>query len=121
MNTNQDNIALKQLVSALCSHIQDPMTLDELIKYVKSNDYSAEMALQHALLLLASVACRKAVTLWQPIETAPKDGTKILLGNRHVCADGYWLQAAYAGNGAWIWPYVNKTPTHWTPLVLCSF
>ena len=59
--------------------------------------------------------------VWQPIETAPKDGSVVLLGNRQVCADGYWLQEAYAGNGAWIWPYIQKTPTHWAPLNLPWF
>ena len=55
---------------------------------------------------------------WQPIETAPKDRSEILL-HREPCgsvANGYWLSEAYAGNGAWIWPYVHKTPTHWMPL-----
>lgn len=59
--------------------------------------------------------------IWQPIETAPKDGTKILLGNAQTCADGYWLQEAYAGNGAWIWPYIHRNPTHWMPLVLVPY
>lgn len=55
---------------------------------------------------------------WRPIETAPKDKSNIVL-LRQPCgsiADGFWLAEAYAGNGAWIWPYVHKTPTHWMPL-----
>ena len=54
---------------------------------------------------------------WQLIETAPKDGTCILLrgtGGRH--ADGFWEPRAYNGNGCWVWPYIHGTPTHWTPL-----
>lgn len=54
---------------------------------------------------------------WQALATAPRDGTVVLLigrGMRH--ADGYWEQAAYNGNGAWIWPYVHCNPTHWMPL-----
>ena len=55
---------------------------------------------------------------WQPIETAPKDGSYVLLAGkrREDIASGYWLQYAYACNGAWIWPFVLKDPTHWVPL-----
>lgn len=54
---------------------------------------------------------------WMPIAEAPKDGTAVLLlGARNKHADGYWLQSAYDGNGAWIWPFVYANPTHWQPL-----
>ena len=55
---------------------------------------------------------------WQPIETAPKDDSHVLLAGkrREDIASGYWLQSAYAGNGAWIWPFVHKSPIHWMPL-----
>jgi hypothetical protein len=53
---------------------------------------------------------------WQPIETAPKTGESILLGHAKGCADGRWLQAAYDGNGAWIWAYIHLNPTHWMSL-----
>ena len=57
-------------------------------------------------------------TAWQPIETAPKDKSNVVL-LRQRCgsvANGYFLAEAYAGNGAWIWAYIHKTPTHWMPL-----
>jgi hypothetical protein len=53
---------------------------------------------------------------WQPIETAPKDGSSVLLATALSYADGYWLQSAYDGNGAWIWPYAFKEPRYWMPL-----
>ena len=55
---------------------------------------------------------------WMPIETAPKDSGYLLLrgGREQDVASGYWLQAAYAGNGAWIWPFVHMTPRFWAPL-----
>lgn len=55
---------------------------------------------------------------WQPIETAPKDSGYLLLRGRREqdVASGYWLQSAYAGNGAWIWPFVHMTPMLWAPL-----
>ena len=57
---------------------------------------------------------------WRPIATAPKDRSEILLLNSRKgrAANGYWLSNAYDGNGAWIWPYVHLSPTHWMPLVL---
>ena len=54
---------------------------------------------------------------WQPIETAPRDGTRVLLyENGHYYAgetegdDGYW--SSFCGQ------YVVTTPdpTHWMPL-----
>ena len=55
---------------------------------------------------------------WMPIEAAPKDSGYLLLRGRREqdVASGYWLQSAYAGNGAWIWPFVHMTPRFWAPL-----
>ena len=55
---------------------------------------------------------------WRSIETAPKDSGYLLLrgGREQDVASGYWLQSAYAGNGAWIWPFVHMTPRLWAPL-----
>lgn len=59
---------------------------------------------------------------WMPIDSAPKDGSSVLLRSMAGTgvADGYWLQSAYNGNGAWIWPYVHKVPTHWMPIPAAS-
>lgn len=66
---------------------------------------------------LAAAREREARMQWQPIETAPRDGSSVLLlgrGGRH--ADGFWEAKAYAGNGCWVWPYVKCEPLHWMPL-----
>ena len=75
--------------------------------------------------------------VWQPIETAPKDGTSILLA-KAINADGkpirwedepetaqVFVQVAawWSGEDAWIVycsmvldPKLHFTPTHWMPL-----
>lgn len=72
---------------------------------------------------------------WQPIETAPKDGTLIILwdSNRELAVSGHWHSEPARddpSNGyehAWSW-WVSSNdtimwdggpddiPTHWTPL-----
>lgn len=77
---------------------------------------------------------------WQPIETAPKDGTKIDLlfpEPRGRTINCLWLQDRWTGpNGGWFWRsatwddfgellpehewnvnhYPHMQPTHWMPL-----
>lgn len=73
--------------------------------------------------------CLKAATTWRPIETAPKDGTAVLLFLEYTeCDDGagrksthidrcYWSDAEKGWDG-----YATSirngytTPTHWMPL-----
>jgi hypothetical protein len=46
-----------------------------------------------------------------PIETAPKDGTEVLLRSaRGHIADGF------ANPNCWVWPYIKQEPTYWQPL-----
>jgi hypothetical protein len=48
---------------------------------------------------------------WQTMETAPKDGSRILLATPSgKIADGFW-SLEYR---VWSWPYVMVEPTHWT-------
>jgi hypothetical protein len=68
--------------------------------------------------ILADVPELSAPLVWQPIETAPKDGTCILISNgkdgifsgMYV---GYWYQ-----EGGWKFSIKNRIPdaTHWMPL-----
>ncbi|MGX5719876.1 hypothetical protein [Shinella zoogloeoides] len=61
---------------------------------------------------------------WQPIETAPKDGTRILLvgGVFHdIPFAGYWNFSPYAPDRPWTTVVGRLTlyehcPTHWMPL-----
>ena len=49
---------------------------------------------------------------WLGIETAPNDGTSILLYSKSYIADGIWDVKFQC----WAWPYMGIEPTHWMPL-----
>ena len=70
------------------------------------NDTISEKSIQ----LAAMTAERNALRTWHPIETAPRDGTTVLLANPSGrITDGAW-HVEYA---VWAWPYVLMNPTHW--------
>lgn len=49
---------------------------------------------------------------WRSMESAPKDGTTVLLANGiHVCSG--WYDATGA---QWVASYGRTFPTHWMPL-----
>jgi len=58
---------------------------------------------------------------WQPIASAPKDGTGILLYRRyegkylHLVDVGQWRKEE-EGGPRWAWTYSTWEPTHWMPL-----
>ena len=54
---------------------------------------------------------------WQPIETAPKDGTVILTWTDGL-GDGAYMPMAYNAAGGWseYWGNSDLLPTHWMPL-----
>lgn len=57
--------------------------------------------------------------VWQPIETAPRDGTVITLTNAER-NEVYWMQWN-AINSVWVCPYgrftwIDGGPTHWRTL-----
>jgi len=61
---------------------------------------------------------------WQPIETAPRDGTSILVCVTHNTCDHTWETVQWIdwARGAYIWPIYQQRidipfpPTHWMPL-----
>jgi hypothetical protein len=79
------------------------------------------------------------VSEWQPIETAPRDGTNILVWVRGECAVAYWVKDAFGkcwglstprhkddpskmrtystlGPRLWEGMVIDEGPTHWRPL-----
>ena len=57
---------------------------------------------------------------WRPIETAPKDGTYVLVFSNEdgvdkaYCDEGFWFRMATAEYGNEFWEIEN--PTHWQRL-----
>jgi hypothetical protein len=50
---------------------------------------------------------------WMDIETAPRDGSVILLRGKKAIADGWFGGLTGAG---WVWPYIYAEPLYWMPL-----
>lgn len=61
----------------------------------------------------------RVMTEWQSIETAPKDGSAILLYGGPLQVVGSWKEFV-GGRGAWFGFYDGEpcieNPTHWMPL-----
>lgn len=67
------------------------------------------------------------MSAWQPIDTAPKDGTRVLLGAPQHVAGAKWLDMQRVEYGVvtqdlsywqiegFDWP-IGVQPTHWMPL-----
>lgn len=57
---------------------------------------------------------------WQPIDTAPKDGTRFLAAwRRLIGTDWGYVVMHYRDNRllvSWDHDYLNVKPTHWMPL-----
>lgn len=62
---------------------------------------------------------------WQPIETAPRDGTRVLLAHDEWVGAGAWCKEGNGNGPFWTdysvasWPYeeyAEIAPSHWMPL-----
>lgn len=65
---------------------------------------------------------------WQPIKTAPKDGTSVIIAVPHNDPSGFVVGEAYCNErrGGWWWANlsydddyadpIRQAPTHWMPL-----
>jgi len=69
----------------------------------------ADLYLQQARAAIA------AMQQWQPISTAPRDGTNILTFSLNYCSVRYWGEGE-DGDDAWQPRIRGVFPTHWMPL-----
>jgi hypothetical protein len=58
---------------------------------------------------------------WQPIETAPKDGTRVIARQGFTVDTMFWSKRIWAGGGGWVSDICRSetyvySPTHWMPL-----
>lgn len=93
---------------------------DELKQENDENCRLLGMSAERELALLAEIdrlKAKLAKTEWQPIETAPMDGTRVLV------TDGFMVGDAYFRRGDWWlyecgddWYSVTINPTNWMPL-----
>ena len=69
--------------------------------------------------LLEEITRLRAATAWQPIETAPRDGTTVLLWlvDGQMMIDGEYAIQGFHSARAWRTEFhVTAEPTHWQPL-----
>jgi hypothetical protein len=52
---------------------------------------------------------------WQPMETAPRDGSRFLFSNGQIVGTGLYLMGTSFAADSWQGAH-NTTPTHWMPL-----
>lgn len=109
-------------------HGKDNTPLQRNIVLKQCEDFLVEL---HEKALRARAADAGAGPRWEPIETAPKDGTKILVWTPHQHITRYdpsfrveivwWRPDPFRGKGEWSWrtartdSYIDP-PTHWQPL-----
>ncbi|MCZ4331051.1 DUF551 domain-containing protein [Castellaniella denitrificans] len=102
--------------------------LRDLLAILEDDVGAVPILLDHIEAQSAEIARLNAIQAWQPIETAPKDGTAILLGS----SDGAWIAkydpvypSGYRPKNPWFSLMLNRDymgrvpnakPTHWMSL-----
>lgn len=118
----------------------DQTALEVARQFIPVDGVAQQVALLQVAIIEAikkhSASSPLVADLWQPIETAPKDGTAILLTNGKDVAEGHWffeeggttehrdLDGRYIGQtesdgyDGWMdWDGgMQPDPTHWMPL-----
>lgn len=94
--------------------------LDRLGKssYQEVVEEKLRVELAEAHVKLEAAEARLSSQGWQPIETAPKDGTPVLVWDGSDAMVSYWSNVTgLDGDGEWhTWALCAEQPTHWMPL-----
>ncbi len=90
--------------------------LQEVLAVAKQDNANLQLMIEQVQLHkdeLAAARARLAVPAWQPIETAPKDGSQVLVWDDGAMFISWWNEEEHAwiDNGP-----VQPPPTHWMPL-----
>jgi hypothetical protein len=102
-------------------------------EWVQETAKPHELGMHRADVLKQRIQEASPQRTWEPVETAPKDGTDVLLMYMHidtqVVHNGFWIGASDADDeseiGWWSYDYSEVTriklddwmnPTHWLPL-----
>ena len=95
-----------------------PVTADESYQILKDEFDDRSRTIER---LNTRIAELEAAQTWRPIETAPKDGTHIILkSSGSWCAQGYWEGGV--NDGFWLscvryeHREIEESPTHWMSL-----
>lgn len=94
------------------------LTIAYMLGAEKANDTIKEL---RSALAAREAECERlrSALAWQPIETAPKDGTPFLAWNGHWRGVAMYFEARYEEDPEWVdeqTNYIEPEPTHWMPL-----
>ena len=89
--------------------------LPDLHAPVVVGDAPAEPTYEQALAFWAAVSRLARAAMWQPIATAPKDGTEALVYDAGAIVIALW-STEDGQSGWWDNGIMNPSPTHWMPL-----
>lgn len=98
------------------------MNIDEMARECAekiTDDFSiyAEDEEIHRLEDIIKQALRSVMPRWMPIETAPKDGTVILIMKDNTkIASACWSETLNDGSWSFTATFQTMKPTHWQPL-----
>lgn len=107
------NTALYELLDELRGHIGNAAVRDEFSRRIMASEPKRLAELR------ARIAELEAEREWQPIDTAPKDGTEVLLlvygmdTYRSWATDSRWFTELPSGHLFW---FDDEDVTHWAPL-----
>lgn len=112
--------------------VNTPAALAVMMRQAQSDPEFRDKLFERRAIPFGSLASALEAHIWRPIATAPKDGTDVMVGWRHI--DSWFVTNAFWMDGEGVepddvgwWSYmlseVSRTkldgcaePTHWMPL-----
>lgn len=114
-------LAVNQCAAELEAALADMTNLDELVKELRAMGYPRDCIHPDDEHIFDKIADRiqsalvtQAAHQWQPIETAPKDGTEVIILEDGSLYKAFWCNTSSRFNSNHI--KGHHRATHWTPL-----